>query len=179
MLSKAFLSQSYKLAHSDFGDMWKEAGCTEQSSFFPGQDVNLWKCLFCDSGIRNTRAGMAAVPVLALISALCMCPWCVQCCQSRRAEPPPPFCAFRSRSSSALAGVRVCALAACEEPLRSYSLLPAQSQALERKNSCLCGREFAFAFGAGGSSVCLWLAESEAENPLLLPPHGREMFWGG
>lgn len=74
MLSKAFISQSYKLAHSDFGDTWKEAGCTEQSSFFPGQDVNLWKCLFCDSGIRNTQAGMAAVPVLALISALCMCP---------------------------------------------------------------------------------------------------------
>lgn len=74
-----------------------------------------------------------------------------------------------------------CALAACEEPLRSHSLFPAQSQALERTNPNIhfCGKEFAVAFTAGGSSICLWLEESELENLLLLAPHGREVFWGG
>lgn len=40
---------------------------------FAGQDVDLWKWLFCDCRIRNTQAGMPVVPGLALISALCVC----------------------------------------------------------------------------------------------------------
>lgn len=92
----------------------------------------------------------------------------------------PPFCCFLQQGLQCPGWGQSCALAACEEPVRSYSLFPAWSQALEWTNPNIhfCGREFAFVFSAGGSNICLWLEESELENLLLLP-YGREVFWAG
>jgi len=39
---------------------------------FAGQDMDVWKSLFCDFRIRNMQAGMPIFPVLALISAVCV-----------------------------------------------------------------------------------------------------------
>lgn len=73
MLSNVFISQSYKLAHRDFGDTWNKAGCTEQSSFLLGKMSISGNASFVilESEVHEQEW---LYSLLALISALCMCP---------------------------------------------------------------------------------------------------------